>query len=165
MTNVGVLDVAKYILSTSDESMTTMKLQKLVYYCQAWHVTWTGEGLFTESTRAWANGPVVRELFNLHRGRYAVCADELTGGDAAALTVDQRAVVDSVLATYGSMTGSQLSVLTHAENPWQTARGKSTNGSSSDVVITLDSMQKFYAGLSRHGGVSSADQVNFPVWA
>jgi hypothetical protein len=40
MTAVDVLDVAKYILEYQDKPLTTMKLQKLAYYAQAWHATW-----------------------------------------------------------------------------------------------------------------------------
>ena len=53
-----VLDVAAYILERQG-SMTTMKLQKLVYYCQAWSLVWDERPLFDESIEAWANGPVL----------------------------------------------------------------------------------------------------------
>ncbi len=52
-------DVGKYVLEKRG-SMTTWKLQKLVYYSKAWHLVWEGEPLFPEHIEAWANGPVVR---------------------------------------------------------------------------------------------------------
>jgi uncharacterized phage-associated protein len=54
-------DVAAYILSRQGR-MTAMKLQKLVYYSQAWSVVWDERPLFPEKIEAWANGPVVRDL-------------------------------------------------------------------------------------------------------
>ena len=57
---VSVLDVAAYILKKLG-SMTTMKLQKLVYYSQAWSLVWDEQSLFIESIEAWANGPVVSD--------------------------------------------------------------------------------------------------------
>lgn len=66
-----VFDVAEYILEQYGE-MTAMKLQKLVYYCQAWHLAWDGEPLFRESIEAWANGPVVPALYEAHRGVFRV---------------------------------------------------------------------------------------------
>ncbi|WP_307850044.1 MULTISPECIES: type II toxin-antitoxin system antitoxin SocA domain-containing protein [unclassified Saccharopolyspora] len=42
--------------------MTAMKLQKLVYYSQAWHLVWDERPLFDEPVQAWANGPVVPDL-------------------------------------------------------------------------------------------------------
>ena len=57
-----VFDVAKYILEKQG-SMTTMKLQKLVYYSQAWSIVWDEKPIFAERIEAWASGPVVRELW------------------------------------------------------------------------------------------------------
>lgn len=66
----SVFDVAAYILERQGP-MTTWKLQKLVY-CQAWSLVWDDDVLFPEEIEAWANGPVVRELYNAHRGKRAV---------------------------------------------------------------------------------------------
>ena len=61
-----VFDVAQYILEKHGE-MTAMKLQKLVYYAQAWHIAWTDGPLFDNRIEAWADGPVCPDLFQLHR--------------------------------------------------------------------------------------------------
>lgn len=58
----NVFDVAKYILEVKG-TMSTMKLQKLCYYAQAWSLVWDDKPLFGEEFEAWANGPVCRELF------------------------------------------------------------------------------------------------------
>ncbi|WP_340375862.1 type II toxin-antitoxin system antitoxin SocA domain-containing protein [Streptomyces sp. SS7] len=50
-----------------------MKLQKLVYYCQAWHLAWEGRALFPEAIQAWASGPVP-EIYELHQGYFTVQA-------------------------------------------------------------------------------------------
>lgn len=52
----NVFDVAKYILVQRGE-MSTMKLQKLCYYCQAWSLVWDDKPLFEEEFQAWANVP------------------------------------------------------------------------------------------------------------
>ena len=62
---VDVKDVAQYILDKQG-GMTTWKLQKLVYYCQAWSLVWDDEPLFPDDIEAWANGPVVRKLYDIH---------------------------------------------------------------------------------------------------
>lgn len=66
---IAVVDIAEYILERQGP-MTTMKLQKLVYYSQAWHLAWDGEPLFEARIEAWANGPVVPELHALHKGKF-----------------------------------------------------------------------------------------------
>ncbi|WP_284982347.1 type II toxin-antitoxin system antitoxin SocA domain-containing protein [Arthrobacter sp. efr-133-TYG-118] len=77
-TTTTVFDVAEYILSKNavehpeNPTMSTMKLQKLVYYCQAWHLAWDGRTLFPEEIQAWASGPVCPALYEVHRGIFAV---------------------------------------------------------------------------------------------
>ena len=51
-----VLDVAAYILERQGR-MPTTKLQKLVYYCQAWSLVWDERPLFDEPMR---HGPTAR---------------------------------------------------------------------------------------------------------
>ena len=63
---VSVYDVAQYILGKIGP-LTTMKLQKLLYYSQAWSLVWDDKPLFAEEFEAWANGPVCRELYNMHK--------------------------------------------------------------------------------------------------
>ena len=56
------------------ETTTTMKLQKLLYYCQGWHLAWEGVPLFEEPIEAWANGPVVPSIYKRHRKRFTLIA-------------------------------------------------------------------------------------------
>ena len=67
----SVLNVAQYVLNKVGD-MTTLKLQKLVYYCQAWSLAWDGKPLFDEEFEAWANGPVCPELFKKHKGKFVI---------------------------------------------------------------------------------------------
>lgn len=166
MAKVSALDVAKFILVKQGTSMTTMKLQKLVYYSQAWHLTWTGKSLFNDEIQAWANGPVTRSLFEHHKGMYSISASQLTAGQVDHLGPEQQSVVDIVLETYGPMTGTQLSMLTHAEVPWLNARGHLSAGDKSAAAITMDSMRIFYKELSQSAdAVHDIADVNFPAWA
>ena len=72
----SVFDIAKYILEKY-ESLPTMKLQKLVYYSQAWSLAWDNEPLFYEEIKAWANGPVVEELYELLKGKFENAAQNI----------------------------------------------------------------------------------------
>jgi len=112
-------DVAAYIL-TKRGSMTAMKLQKLVYYSQAWSLVWDERPLFPERIEAWANGPVVRDLYDRHRGQFLVT--RWTWGSPDALTTDERETVDAVMDFYGDKPALWLSNLTHEEDPWINAR-------------------------------------------
>ncbi|MFC4507410.1 MULTISPECIES: Panacea domain-containing protein [Streptomyces] len=140
----SVHDVAAYIL-TKHGAMSAMKLQKLCYYAQAWSLAWDQAELFPEDFQAWANGPVARDLYNVHRGQFSVTA--WPQGNPDNLTDEQRTSVDAVLDAYGKHTAQQLSELTHREQPWRTARGSLPEMVRSDAVISKESMQDFYASL------------------
>ena len=63
---VGVFDVAEYVLSEVGY-VSTMKLQKLVFYSQAYSLVALDEPLFSDDFEAWVNGPVCPPCFGLTR--------------------------------------------------------------------------------------------------
>lgn len=140
----SVHDVAAYILSKHGP-MTAMKLQKLVYYTQAWSLVWDDKPLFPEKIEAWANGPVIRELYEQHRGMFKV--GKLKIGDPKALTKDEKETVNAVLKFYGDKSSLWLSNLTHREDPWVDARVGMASGQRSGKEITIDAMAEYYGSL------------------
>jgi uncharacterized phage-associated protein len=148
---MAVNDVANYILtqlapSGSGKSVTTWKLEKLVYYCQSWSLVWDELPLFDEEIQAWANGPVCPDLYNRHKGLFVVDSGSISGNPDV-LTHDQKETIDSVLSHYGDKSGQWLRDLTHAEAPWLEARAGLPDGANSNAVITLDSMASYYSSL------------------
>lgn len=137
-------DVAAAILERWGP-VDTWKLQKLVYYCQAWHLVWETQQLFTDPIEAWANGPVVPALYQQHKGRYRVSA--WPSGKGSRLTPEESSSVDAVLNHYGDMPGHVLAALTHREDPWRLARGSLPLGVSSNAVISDESMAEYYLSL------------------
>lgn len=138
-------DIAAYILDHRGP-MTAMKLQKLVYYAQAWSLVWDERPLFRADVEAWANGPVVRRLYNKHRGKFKV--DRWPLGQAAKLTPTERDTVDAVLDFYGDKSSQWLSELTHREPPWRDARKGLAVGERGDSVISHAAMAEYYGSLS-----------------
>lgn len=141
----NVFDVAKYILEQNGE-MSTMKLQKLCYYAQAWSLVWDDKPLFDEDFQAWANGPVCPELFRKTKGRFSVTANDEDGGDND-LTDNQKETIDVVLNYYGNHDAQWLSQLTHLEEPWNDARIGIPPGIGCSNIITKESMAMYYGGL------------------
>ena len=139
-----VLDVAAYILKKQGP-MTAMKLQKLVYYCQAWSLVWQSKPLFPNDIEAWANGPVSRELYRAHRGQFRLAS--ISGGRSIALKAAERRVVNPVLGYYGDKTPQWLSELTHAEAPWKDAREGLAPGARGQRKITQAAMAEYYGSL------------------
>jgi uncharacterized phage-associated protein len=137
-------DVAAYILKRMGQ-MTAMKLQKLVYYSQAWSLVWDEAPLFSERIEAWANGPVVRELYEAHRGHFQV--SEWPAGNPEVLTQPQRDSIEAVLEFYGHRSAQWLSDLTHMEAPWRRAREGLQPGERGFREISLDTMAEYYGSL------------------
>ena len=141
-----VFDVAKYILEKQG-SMTTMKLQKLVYYSQAWSVVWDEKPLFAEEIQAWASGPVVRELYDEHKGMFQISASDLGKGIIDNLKAEEIETIDTVLDAYGDKSAQWLADLTHMETPWNEARKGIEPGDNCESKITLASMAEYYSSL------------------
>jgi uncharacterized phage-associated protein len=140
-------DVAAYILDKQGQ-MTAMKLQKLLYYAQAWSLVWDEKPLFPNLIQAWVNGPVVPAVYNHHRGRYFVSRGDFPTGCPDALDSGQRETVDAVLGHYGNRSSQWLIDLTHAEDPWKQARIGLAPGERGNSEITYASMADYYSGLT-----------------
>lgn len=141
----SVHDVAAYILKRQGP-MSAMKLEKLVYYCQAWSLVWDDRPLFRARIEAWASGPVVPQLYRLHRGQYAI--KNWPEGNPSALTESERETIDAVLKFYGNKTSQWLSDLTHSESPWLEARRGLAPTDRGKREIPTDTMAEYYSSLS-----------------
>ncbi len=138
-TELNVFDVAKYILENT-EPMTTLKLQKLCYYAQAWSLVRDEEPLFHETIEAWSDGPVCLALYEYHNH-----IDDMPG-DSKKLDDKQRKTIDAVIKRYGHLV--DLTQIVRCEKPWAEARKQWLNtGEGADKVITHDSLNEYFTPL------------------
>lgn len=133
-----VIDVAEYILRKQGR-LSAIKLQKLVYYAQAWHTVARGEPLFSAPMIAHQYGPLCTQLWELHRGKREVSPGSLSADRDLTLSEVEGRLLDSVLAMYGSMSMTALVERTHRESPWKDER-------DSGGEITWEAMLEFYSG-------------------
>ena len=110
----SIFDVAAYVLDKLGV-MTTMKLEKLCYYSQAWSLVWDERRLFPERFEAWANGPVCPDLYHAHKGMFKITRGDIHG-DPSNIDEDGTSTIDAVLNAYGKPTSS-------ASLPTANARG------------------------------------------
>lgn len=137
----NVFDVAKYILNSVGGDISTMKLQKLCYYSQDWSLAW-GETLFDEDFEHWDNGPVCRELFDEHQGKFSIASGDISDDlldNSHPLTDEQINTIDKVIEAYGKYSGAQLSELIHEETPWK--------NTEQNQIINKEMMGDFYRSL------------------
>ena len=67
---LNCFDIADYFVRLANETgdyISNLKLQKLVYYAQAWYLAISDEALFEEDFEAWVHGPVIPELYQEYK--------------------------------------------------------------------------------------------------
>jgi len=161
MQQVDAHTVARWFLWRASQErparrVSNAKLQKLVYYAQAWHLAEVGDVLFPESIEAWIHGPVVPELYREFRrfGDHPIVIAE--GAPMPLLNGDLQAYLEEVWDVYGPYDASYLETLTHQESPWQLAREAAEFDPSGSLEIDHVWMRDYYRALnedlaSRHG--------------
>lgn len=143
---VSYLDAAQYILDQFEEPLSTMKLQKLLYFAQGWALAMVNRRLADTSFEAWKWGPVSRDLYRHHRREYGI--KRLEHGDAAKISGNNKVILDAVIDNYGGLSGMQLGDLTHLPGtPWTRVRreaGIDSNQSPSKIPIPDEIMREHF---------------------
>ena len=137
----SVFDIAEFILGELGE-ITTWKLQKLIYYCQAHHLAEKGKPLIKEDFEAWANGPVCRPLYEKHRNLFNIST---IGGNAETLLDSEMRFIRLILKKYGAHNGDELSQMTHRDSPWKRARVGLRPGERGNHVIQYADLATAYS--------------------
>lgn len=162
--NLDIRDVARYIglsLTTKGLSISPLKLQKMLYYSQAWFMVFLGREntLFKDIPQAWVNGPVYPVIYYEYKDKAANMCDHLESsvffdGDPADglkyftdllnFDADKIELIESIVMLYGSQSQNNLILLTHSELPWAETRGNLPPYARSDKEIPLDLMYRYY---------------------
>lgn len=140
--------VADFLLAESREQgeiLTNLKLQKLLYYSQAWFLALEDRALFAEDFQAWAHGPVLPSQyhrFKEYAWRPLTVEVERPKFDEA---LDQH--LSAIIEEFGTETAVALERMTHREKPWIEARGGLPSSAASTEPISKESMKDFYRSL------------------
>lgn len=148
---IKVTTLAGYILKYFGP-MSHLKLQKLLYYCQAYHLANFKTPLFDEEFEAWVHGPVCRNVYDILKGKSILYSDvDYSEYDFDSDVVlkdivssDQFNLLNDVLTPLSTWTGSELEAATHSEQPWIVARGERKPNDISSEIISKDEMLKYY---------------------
>lgn len=145
-------DISDVLINRSRErgdAITNLKLQKLLYYAQAWFLALHGSELFSEDFQAWVHGPVLPSQY--HRFKHndwrpiddQIDASRRTGNSK----IDRH--LEKVLDVFGVETAPALERMTHQERPWIEARRGLPASAPSKNIISKTSMKKFYKELGK----------------
>jgi uncharacterized phage-associated protein len=137
-----IADVILAKAAARGEHLSSMKLQKLLYYVQGEHLAATGELLFNEPIKAWKKGPVVPEIWHRHgRQNYAIPAPQ----QVPEISAFYEHTISCVIDRYLPFTAEQLSEMTHREPPWRNARAKKENSARISPASLVDYFGKVRA--------------------
>lgn len=130
--NMDALQIAERVLKLSKEDailapeLSPLKLQKLLFYIQAWYAANTDKRLFEDDIYAWQLGPVVQDVYHRYK-QYG--AQDLNNEDISISFQDDQhdADIKSVLDVYGKMSAYELVARTHKEEVWRKNYESSNN--------------------------------------
>lgn len=137
---ISCFDAARYFLALvnadAGDSLSNLKLQKLVYYAQGFHLALFDVPLFAERIEAWQYGPVVPEMYHEFK-KFGAGPVQMEGElDGDKYSAEVLSLLEEVYSVYGQFSAVRLMNITHQEPPWlQTSNG---------CEISLDLMRDYF---------------------
>lgn len=147
----SIHNITDYIIDrlTSDEEMSLihLKLQKLLYYVQAWSLGIEGCTMFDGKFQAWAHGPVNREIYDRFSDKslYGFITRNDIRNNNVTLSFADKDFINYILDNYAGYSGTQLEQMTHEETPWIEARRGFSPEARCTREISEHTMQVYYA--------------------
>ena len=149
----NIQDVCDYIIVKLDEGgkhLSHLKLQKLLYYVQAWWLALNDDKpFFNGKFQAWVHGPVSRSIYDRFKDVKSLYSsvtihDVREGFDIDVLDREAKLHIDEVLDVYAPFSGSELEDMTHQEEPWLQARKGYTSSQRCEVTLDEPSMGNYF---------------------
>jgi len=145
MCKLSAQDVANYFLSLPDEeagdSISNLKLQKLCYYAQGFHLAFFDKPLFDDQIEAWQHGPVIRHLYHKYKEHGALGIPAIKKFDLSIYSKKVHELLDEIYKLYGQYSALRLSQFTHLEPPWKEAYERGAG------LISHKSMKDYFKTL------------------
>ncbi|EMX52731.1 TPA: Panacea domain-containing protein [Escherichia coli] len=142
--------VADYLLCFAQEHgdvMTPLKLQKMVFYADAWYMALNGgQELIPDQFEAWVHGPVARELYSRFADyKWRPIDEEI---QCPELSEEIKKHLDEIYQVFGGYSAYELEQLTHQEKPWLLAREGVPADAPCRNVIDKKVTAEFYRSMA-----------------
>lgn len=145
---LSALSIAEYFIDKANKDkkhITNKKLQKLVYYAQAWSLVLQDKKIFDEKIEAWVHGPAIKSIYVKFKPfGFSSIKKEADNAVIKSIPVSTQKLLDSVWNVYGGFDADYLEMLTHSESPWQEAREGLQSSENSENEISIKTMKVFY---------------------
>jgi len=142
----SVADYLLYFAQEHGDVITPLKLQKMVYYADAWYMALNdGAELVPERFEAWVHGPVARDLYvRFADYKWQPITAEIVLPDLPANIVEH---LNEIYHVFGGYTAYELEQLTHQEQPWISARGDLAVSAVCTHVLDKKETAEFYRSM------------------
>lgn len=161
MKKVSLNNMSEYVIlfcQNMGVSISPLKLQKLLYYIQSWHIAkFDKETLFDELPEAWVNGPVYRDIYNSYKTSFFRNENILTDldeeqlanklkevQDSLQVSENQLKLINTVLQAYSKLSDERLVMMTHSEEPWNEARKGLSPIERSDKKLLVETIYNYF---------------------
>jgi uncharacterized phage-associated protein len=141
---VNVADYLVYLASRENqekerEGITNLKLQKILYFTQAYCLAKLNKPLFAEDISAWDYGPVVPEVYRKFKcnGSKPIIIEE----DRSGLMEKDKEIVKKIWDSFGGYSAGRLVDIVHSHTPWKEAFA------SYDKTISRKVLKDYYSPL------------------
>ncbi len=151
--------LSKYFIDFSNSvggPATNLKLQKLLYYTQAWYLGINKKQLFEDDFEAWVHGPVLRKIYGENKGHgYNSIIVDIDEEELEAKISDRREnfgnkltkFLQSIIDEYFILSAWELERMVHQEDPWIIARKGLDDYEPSTNIISKESIMNYYGKL------------------
>jgi uncharacterized phage-associated protein len=135
----SVIDIANKVVANTDinqgETISNLKLQKMLYYLQGFFIAVFDKKLFEESIEAWQYGPVVREAYFHYKdfGQTAIVLNDDI--EIIELLPQENELFEEVMQEYGQFSAIKLMNMTHEELPWKKTFNENPQGEISFELL------------------------------
>ena len=140
----NVIDIAKKLIKMADDdianggdNITNLKLQKLLYYQQGYHLAVFDTPLFNEAVEAWIYGPVVPVAYDYFQQFGATSLP--VNDDVIVLEDREESLFYRVFDAFRDFSAIGLMNKTHTEQPWLSVKPHDRGS-----VIPVETMKSYF---------------------
>ncbi|MDQ7983234.1 MAG: DUF4065 domain-containing protein [Spiroplasma sp.] len=119
MAKLNYMDVAKYLYQNTNNNMSNLKLQKMMFFAYIKYYEKYGEELFDDEFEAWVYGPVLPDLYYSF---YRLFLIEDNKDDQNIKDKNIKDVLNEVIKEYDNKGAFELVKISHEHFIWQKAR-------------------------------------------
>jgi uncharacterized phage-associated protein len=138
-----IIDIANKIIANTDinqgETISNLKLQKILYYLQGFFIAVFDKKLFEEPIEAWQYGPVVRDAY-FHFKKFESSSISIKEDEKIIkLSQNETELFREVMEEFGQFSAIKLMNMTHEELPWKKTFSENPQGE-----ITYELLKEYF---------------------